>query len=58
MNALPAKVAGVPEIVMVAPAPNGDLNDLVAATSPKTVSYTHLDVYKRQAPGGCQAQTH
>ncbi|MBK7982746.1 MAG: histidinol dehydrogenase [Candidatus Competibacteraceae bacterium] len=33
MNALPAKVAGVPEIVMVAPAPNGDLNDLVLAAA-------------------------
>ncbi len=29
MNALPAKVAGVKEIIMVAPAPEGDLNPLV-----------------------------
>lgn len=33
MNALPAKVAGVPEIVMVVPAPAGELNDLVLAAS-------------------------
>ncbi|MDR9467358.1 histidinol dehydrogenase [Marinospirillum sp.] len=29
MNALPAKVAGVKEIIMVVPAPNGELNSLV-----------------------------
>jgi histidinol dehydrogenase len=29
MNALPAKVAGVKEIIMVVPAPNGELNNLV-----------------------------
>lgn len=29
MNVLPAKVAGVKDIVMVAPAPKGELNDLV-----------------------------
>ena len=34
MNAIPAKIAGVNEIIMVTP-----------------VSYTHLDVYKRQALG-------
>ena len=33
MNALPAKVAGVPEIVMVVPAPAGELNDLVLAAA-------------------------
>lgn len=33
MNAIPAKVAGVPEVVMVAPAPNGDLNELVLAAA-------------------------
>ncbi len=33
MNAIPAKVAGVPEIVMVAPAPGGELNDLVLAAA-------------------------
>ena len=33
MNAMPAKVAGVPEIVMVVPAPAGELNDLVLAAS-------------------------
>lgn len=33
MNALPAKVAGVPEIVMVVPAPDGVLNDMVLAAA-------------------------
>lgn len=33
MNALPAKVAGVEEIVMVVPAPGGDINDLVLAAA-------------------------
>ncbi len=33
MNALPAKVAGVPEIIMVVPAPAGELSDLVLAAS-------------------------
>jgi histidinol dehydrogenase len=33
MNALPAKVAGVGEIVMVVPAPNGVLNDMVLAAA-------------------------
>ncbi|MEO1750578.1 histidinol dehydrogenase [Thiofaba sp. EF100] len=31
MNAIPAKVAGVPELIVVAPAPRGELNDLVLA---------------------------
>lgn len=33
MNAIPAKVAGVPEIIMVAPAQGGELNDLVLAAA-------------------------
>ena len=33
MNAIPAKVAGVPRIVMVVPAPNGELNPLVLAAA-------------------------
>ena len=33
MNAIPAKVAGVPEVVMVAPTPGGVLNDLVLAAA-------------------------
>ena len=33
MNALPAKVAGVPEVIMVAPAPRGELNELVLAAA-------------------------
>src|SRR5258705_10471311 len=33
MNAVPAKVAGVPRLVMVVPAPNGLLNPLVLAAA-------------------------
>jgi len=33
MNALPAKVAGVPEIIMVVPTPGGELNDAVLAAA-------------------------
>ena len=33
MNAVPAKVAGVPRIVMVVPSPRGDLNPLVLAAA-------------------------
>lgn len=33
MNAVPAHVAGVPEIIMVVPAPNGELNTLVLAAA-------------------------
>jgi histidinol dehydrogenase len=33
MNAVPAKVAGVPRIVMVVPAPGGELNPLVLAAA-------------------------
>ena len=33
MNAIPAKVAGVGEITMVVPAPNGERNDLVLAAA-------------------------
>ncbi len=33
MNALPAKVAGVPELIMVVPTPDGVLNDMVLAAA-------------------------
>lgn len=33
MNAIPAKVAGVKELIMVVPAPNGELNELVLAAA-------------------------
>jgi histidinol dehydrogenase len=33
MNAIPAKVAGVKDLVMVVPAPNGEKNDLVLAAA-------------------------
>ncbi|CAB1277233.1 histidinol dehydrogenase [Candidatus Nitrosacidococcus tergens] len=33
MNALPAKVAGVPELIMVVPSPHGEINRLVLAAA-------------------------
>ena len=33
MNAIPAKVAGVPEVIMVAPTPGGESNELVLAAA-------------------------
>ncbi|NND69389.1 MAG: histidinol dehydrogenase [Halioglobus sp.] len=33
MTAVPAKVAGVPEVIMAVPAPGGELNDLVLAAA-------------------------
>ncbi len=33
MNAVPAKVAGVPELIMVVPTPDGEMNDLVLAAA-------------------------
>ena len=33
MNAIPAKVAGVPEIIMVVPTPKGECNDMVLAAA-------------------------
>ncbi|KAB2930550.1 MAG: histidinol dehydrogenase [Candidatus Contendobacter sp.] len=33
MNAIPAKVAGVPEVVMVVPAPGGESNEMVLAAA-------------------------
>jgi histidinol dehydrogenase len=33
MNAIPAKVAGVPELIMVVPTPNGETNELVLAAA-------------------------
>jgi len=49
MNAIPAHVAGVAEIVMVVPTPEGELNDLVLAAA-------HLcGVQRAFAVGGAQA---
>ena len=33
MNAIPAKVAGVPEVIMVVPTPRGEVNELVLAAA-------------------------
>lgn len=49
MNALPAKVAGVPELIMVVPTPDGELNDLVLAAA------AIAGVDKVFAMGGAQA---
>ncbi len=49
MNAIPAKVAGVPELIMVVPTPGGELNELVLAAA-------HISaVDKVFAVGGAQA---
>jgi len=49
MNAIPAKVAGVPELIMVVPTPSGELNELVLAAA-------HISgVDKVFAVGGAQA---
>jgi len=49
MNAIPAKVAGVNELIMVVPTPDGNVNELVLAAA-------HLcDVDKVFAVGGAQA---
>lgn len=49
MNAIPAKVAGVEELIMVVPTPDGEVNDLVLAAA--AIS----DVDKIFAIGGAQA---
>ncbi len=49
MNAIPAKVAGVNELIMVVPTPDGEVNDLVLAAA--AVS----DVDQVFAVGGAQA---
>jgi histidinol dehydrogenase len=49
MNAIPAKVAGVPELIMVVPTPNGENNTLVLAAA-----YL-AGVDKAYAIGGAQA---
>ncbi|MEJ2394835.1 MAG: histidinol dehydrogenase [Candidatus Thiodiazotropha sp.] len=49
MNAIPAKVAGVAELIMVVPTPGGELNELVLAAA-------HVsDVDRVFAVGGAQA---
>ncbi len=49
MNAIPAKVAGVPELIMVVPAPGGEQNELVLAAA-------HIaGVTRAFAIGGAQA---
>jgi len=49
MNAIPAKVAGVPELIMVVPTPDGEVNDLVLAAA--AIS----DVDRVFSIGGAQA---
>lgn len=49
MNAIPAKVAGVPEVVMVVPTPDGQVNDLVLAAA------AVAGVDRAFAVGGAQA---
>jgi len=49
MNAIPAKVAGVPELIMVVPTPDGEMNELVMAAA------AVAGVDKVFAIGGAQA---
>ena len=49
MNAIPAKVAGVPELVMVVPTPDGEMNELVLAAA------AVAGVDRAFAVGGAQA---
>ncbi len=49
MNAIPARVAGVAEVIMVVPTPNGELNDLVVAAAALS------DVDRVFGIGGAQA---
>ena len=49
MNAIPAKVAGVAELIMVVPTPGGELNELVLAAA------SIADVDRVFAVGGAQA---
>ncbi len=49
MNAVPAKVAGVPELVMVVPTPGGEVNELVLAAA------AIAGVDRMLAIGGAQA---
>ena len=49
MNAIPAKVAGVPELIMVVPTPKGEVNQLVLAAA------ALADVDRVFAIGGAQA---
>lgn len=49
MNAIPAKVAGVPELIMVVPTPDGEVNDMVLAAA------AICDVDRVFTLGGAQA---
>lgn len=49
MNAIPAKVAGVPELIMVVPTPDGEVNELVLAAA------AICEVDRVFAVGGAQA---
>ncbi|UQB42934.1 histidinol dehydrogenase [Thiomicrospira microaerophila] len=49
MNAVPAKVAGVPELIMVVPTPDGDVNEMVLAAA------ALCDVDRVFCVGGAQA---
>ena len=51
MNAVPAKVAGVPRLVMVVPAPDGKLNPLVLAAAQPRRRRRDLS-HRRRAGGG------
>ncbi len=52
MNAVPAKVAGVPRIVMVVPAPDGKINPLVLAAAQARRRRRNLSRRRRAGGGG------
>ncbi len=51
MNAIPAKVAGVPELIMVVPTPGGEVNELVLAAA-AIAGVDRVFTHRRCAGGG------
>ena len=54
MNAVPAKVAGVPRVVMVVPSPDGKLNPLVLAAASSRRRLRDLSRRRRAGGGGAR----
>ena len=54
MNAVPAKVAGVPRVVMVVPSPDGKLNPLVLAAA--QLGGVSRNLPRRRRAGDCRAR--
>ncbi len=56
MNAVPAKVAGVPRLVMVVPAPDGKLDPLVLAAA-ELAGVDEIYAHRRRPGGGRASPT-